>query len=385
MTLLRRFAFLALAAFPFVGCSSADEGGDDPQPTPEDERRVTLGKADSLSGKCSANGQSYCGGKSKGKCWCDAACAQYGDCCSDFKTTCGGGSAKQCKSSSECPSGQYCQAENGCATPGVCKPKPTNVICTQVVTKYCSCEGETKVSNNGCVFDRFAHKGECAPAPKSCGGIANLQCPSGQICVENPNDGCDPANGAADCPGMCIEKKMCGGIAAFPCPTGSECVDDPSDSCDPANGGADCSGMCVPKSGGCSPVMCEMFCEFGFKKGADGCAICACNEAPKNSCAGKCGGPSADKSCYCDAACKKYNDCCTDYAKYCDVRTPATGACIKNSNDACSSDADCKGGGCGGELCYNPAVSSGISTCECTAPTSVKGCGCVSGKCTWFN
>ncbi len=41
-------------------------------------------------------------------------------------------------------------------------------------------------------------------------------------------------------------KKMCGGIAALPCDTGYSCVDDPSDSCDPANGGADCGGVCLP-------------------------------------------------------------------------------------------------------------------------------------------
>lgn len=40
---------------------------------------------------------------------------------------------------------------------------------------------------------------------------------------------------------------LCGGIAAIPCPTGFECVDDPTDGCDPANGGADCSGICLQK------------------------------------------------------------------------------------------------------------------------------------------
>lgn len=40
-------------------------------------------------------------------------------------------------------------------------------------------------------------------------------------------------------------RTMCGGIAGLPCESGQECVDDPSDGCDPRNGGADCSGMCV--------------------------------------------------------------------------------------------------------------------------------------------
>jgi len=44
-------------------------------------------------------------------------------------------------------------------------------------------------------------------------------------------------------------KQICGGIAAIPCPSGKKCVDDPSDTCDPAQGGADCSGICVKDSG----------------------------------------------------------------------------------------------------------------------------------------
>ncbi len=41
-------------------------------------------------------------------------------------------------------------------------------------------------------------------------------------------------------------KTFCGGIAGIQCPDDQTCVDDPSDSCDPMNGGADCGGMCIP-------------------------------------------------------------------------------------------------------------------------------------------
>jgi hypothetical protein len=41
---------------------------------------------------------------------------------------------------------------------------------------------------------------------------------------------------------------FCGGIAAFPCPDNQVCVDNPNDSCDPQNGGADCGGICVDAS-----------------------------------------------------------------------------------------------------------------------------------------
>ncbi len=65
-----------------------------------------------------------------------------------------------------------------------------------------------------------------------------------------------------------------------------------------------------------------------------------------------------------------------------DPRVPAEGQCVRNSDDACASDADCVAGGCGGELCFNPEVSSGVSDCDCEAPAL--GCGCVLGHCTWF-
>lgn len=93
--------------------------------------------------------------------------------------------------------------------------------------------------------------GKCEAAGSSgqtCGGIAGLACPSGQTCVDNPNDSCDPAHGGADCSGECVDVSAataCGGIAGRACPTGQVCVDDPTDSCDPNKGGADCGGICV--------------------------------------------------------------------------------------------------------------------------------------------
>lgn len=40
----------------------------------------------------------------------------------------------------------------------------------------------------------------------------------------------------------------CGGFAGLKCANvNDKCVDDPRDDCDPANGGADCIGICIPK------------------------------------------------------------------------------------------------------------------------------------------
>ena len=42
---------------------------------------------------------------------------------------------------------------------------------------------------------------------------------------------------------------FCGGFANIPCPDGLVCIDDPSDNCDPTQGGADCGGICVTDAG----------------------------------------------------------------------------------------------------------------------------------------
>ncbi|MEO1273800.1 MAG: Kazal-type serine protease inhibitor domain-containing protein, partial [Myxococcota bacterium] len=48
---------------------------------------------------------------------------------------------------------------------------------------------------------------------------------------------------------------------------------------------AGCAGVEVVSDGPCEtqcePVACEIFCEYGFQIGEDGCEICACNEEPQ--------------------------------------------------------------------------------------------------------
>jgi Kazal-type serine protease inhibitor domain len=86
-----------------------------------------------------------------------------------------------------------------------------------------------------------------------CGGIAGISCKNpNEICIDDPNDNCDPNQGGADCGGICVKKKehqFCGGIAGIPCKNPNEiCIDDPNDNCDPNQGGADCGGICVKKT-----------------------------------------------------------------------------------------------------------------------------------------
>ena len=69
------------------GCTlqTSDSASDDSNP--DDSPRFPIGKADG-TGSCVVEGQKLCGGKSKGTCWCDEKCEQYGDCYSDKGSVC---------------------------------------------------------------------------------------------------------------------------------------------------------------------------------------------------------------------------------------------------------------------------------------------------------
>lgn len=75
----------------------------------------------------------------------------------------------------------------------------------------------------------------------------------------------------------CVENTSCGGFAGFPCAPGKSCIDDARDDCDPANGGADCPGVCVPSNDcrvtGCARGRNCQFCWTNFACIPDG-AVC---------------------------------------------------------------------------------------------------------------
>jgi hypothetical protein len=108
---------------------------------------------------------------------------------------------------------------------------------------------------NGCYTEVCLDLAQCAEisgGPGLCGGFAGFPCPEGLSCVDNPADDCDPANGGADCGGVCAN--IACGPRAGRCPGGFACVDDPDDDCDPAAGAA-CAGLCV--AGPAAPVACD--------------------------------------------------------------------------------------------------------------------------------
>lgn len=125
-----------------------------------------------------------------------------------------------------------------------------------------------------------------------CSGAGDPVCPDGTACERAWVNPC-PCEPGEECCGACggeqwlclePEVQMCGGFAGLECPDGEVCVDDPSDACDPDMGGADCPGICVAP--GCEPMdargmgACDAF--FGYAWNGRECvglSGCSCEGA----------------------------------------------------------------------------------------------------------
>lgn len=90
---------------------------------------------------------------------------------------------------------------------------------------------------------------ECNGATQKCEmvAIADIKCggfiANHHLCPDHFS--CSYDGHVPDLPGTCVaDAQACGGIAGIPCPAGQVCVDNPNDSCDPSTGGADCGGLC---------------------------------------------------------------------------------------------------------------------------------------------
>ncbi|KAF5018985.1 hypothetical protein F66182_9003 [Fusarium sp. NRRL 66182] len=118
--------------------------------------------------------------------------------------------------------------------------------------KIAHCPKDTRckpISPNCQNLDRCA--GECVfkNQYQTCGGFRAEPpppCKKGTHCVDDPRTP-DDCGMACDKPGICAPKKpkQCRGFMGKECPKGLWCYDDPSDECDPMNGGADCPGICL--------------------------------------------------------------------------------------------------------------------------------------------
>eukprot|EP00808_Paulinella_micropora_P007942 g51399.t1 len=193
-----------------------------------------------------------------------------------------------------------------------------------------------------------------------CGGIVGIACPDIDLtCVDDPTDDCDPANGGADCGGICAqecnnrsnctqdpwEKNFCNthGFCDFaPCLDGAcedpalTCVDDVNDHCQ----GDNCPKLCRA----CPVVDCMWYPTDGFncqhvgngrppRIAEDGCPIDQCSAlyctppASFQLCAGR------------GLRCPDGLTCITNPFDNCDeaIRSECPGVCAQ----LCQRDSDC--------------------------------------------
>jgi hypothetical protein len=78
------------------------------------------------------------------------------------------------------------------------------LLCVGAVGQM-ACSSEAEATEGSMSLEADSSKKDFAPpAGQFCGGFAAIQCPSGLVCVDDPNDNCDPNNGGSDCGGVCV-------------------------------------------------------------------------------------------------------------------------------------------------------------------------------------
>jgi PrcB C-terminal len=154
----------------------------------------------------------------------------------------------------KCEAGTHCEVIGGDAAACVPDPQfcggiaafpcPDNLTCVDNPDDDCDpnnggadCGGicvcvQNKLCARGAIFD---------PSPEVCACVAD---PSADPCAAvrcRAGSHCEVVNDQASC---VPDAPFCGGIAGIECPGEGMCVDDPNDDCDPNQGGADCGGLC---------------------------------------------------------------------------------------------------------------------------------------------
>ena len=204
------------AALALGACGNA--GGGDLQTI----ERAAMGKADAVLNtalSCEAScGDVVFDQAARSYCVCDAQCSQHGDCCED--------------------KAQVCDPP----------PPPCHTLDEAACSAREDCEFEWTSGFPGPI-------GICQDKSACFGAWLDLQ------------GNCrGPADGVL--PDECCAGQFCGGIAGIPCPQGYQCTLD--------GDYPDAGGKCELVT--CLPVMCALYCEYGYETDEHGCQLCKCKQ-----------------------------------------------------------------------------------------------------------
>jgi hypothetical protein len=113
-----------------------------------------------------------------------------------------------------------------CPAPSSCDVVDGQAVCTPIDPPN-PCAAASCPTNTRC--DVVGGQAVCTPLEPApfCGGIAGIACPGSGACVDNPDDGCDPQRGGADCGGICecnIRALCVRGLVFDPSPSVCACV-----------------------------------------------------------------------------------------------------------------------------------------------------------------